>query len=76
MPESSNPAMPLLAGKVLLLVTGAFVIVRLLSARKERKENRRNESLEKENMDRMRRAREEAQRKLEELGEDRRGSAG
>lgn len=55
-------------GKVLLLLAGVFVIVRLVHARKEQKEEKRNEQQERLNLDRMRRAREEAQRKLEELG--------
>ena len=56
------------AGKVLLILAGVFVVIRLVHARKEHKEEQRNEQQERFNMDRMRRAREEAQKKLEELG--------
>ena len=56
------------AGKVIVILAGVFVVVRLVHARKEHKEEQRNTQQERLNMDRMRRAREEAQRRLEELG--------
>ncbi|GAX83098.1 hypothetical protein CEUSTIGMA_g10524.t1 [Chlamydomonas eustigma] len=59
---------PLMAGKIALSVAAVFLSYRLVRVQKEKKEEKHNEDLEKENSERMRRAREEAQRKLQELG--------